>query len=154
MKNTGAAVLIVGVLLASPTTSVLATPERIHEQKLLIAIDDGTEDGQLFVEMDNSATAVLQGDLPPGEPRPPIDTLRRVPVERMSKPGDVMIVSNRTIDNETRDCIRSILSSSGHGGEVVFVDHQEASAPPGGSHSTKNELHRVKSISKEISATN
>ena len=148
VKKAGAAVLAIGVLLASPITGIWATPEQIHERKLMIAIDDGTGDAQLFVEMDDSDAAVAR------VPRRPGDS--QVPAGKTNDSGGVMIVSGSMIDDRTRDCIRSILSSSGHGGEVVFMNHQEASESLSEFRDAAdaNEPHRIKVISKEISATN
>ena len=143
VKKTGAAVLAIGVLLAPSMANTLGTPEQLHERKLMIAIDDGTEDGQLFVEMDDSDWAASRDDSP-------------LPVERIHDPDDVVIVSSGAIDDKTKDCIRLILSSSGHAGKVVFMDHREASESLSGIYDAAgaNEPHRTKVISKEISATN
>ena len=148
MNKTGATVLAIGVLLASPLANTLGTPEQIHERKLMIAIDDGTEDGQLFVEIDDRDWTASREDLRPDD--------SRLPAKRIHDPGDVMVVSSRAIDQKARDCIRLILSSSGHAGEVLFMDHREASESLNGIYDAAgaNESHRMKVISKEISATN
>jgi len=68
--------------------------------------------------------------------------------------GDgVTIISGNTIDDATKDSIRSILSSSGHTGEVVFIDGEIHGGDADQAHAV-HEARRIKIISREVSATN
>ncbi len=58
--------------------------------------------------------------------------------------GGVTILSSKPIDDVTREGIKSLLSSSGHGGDVNFIDTQ--SGPHGG--------HEIRIIKKEVVSEN
>ena len=72
MKNTGGFFLVVGVLLALLFSGMTLSAEYIHERKLQIAIDDGTGDGQFFIDMDDGDALDLD-DLQLGETRSVVD---------------------------------------------------------------------------------
>ncbi len=201
IRAIGALGAATAVLLAS-LFPALAVAGQAHQQKLVIAIDDGTEDGQVFINVDDAQDAIDIDKLQVGESRSIVDEQgrsilltktetgldlnvdgrvialpsyddaqadleaagvhpdsdveieRRIRVERTIDGGDpVTIISNGVIDDATKEQIRSILSSSGQTGDVVFIDghglHDATSAVHDG-----HDAHRVKIISKEISATN
>ena len=85
-----------------------------------------------------------------------IDVTRSVHVERHDG-DDIMIISNGAIDEAAKANIRSILSSSGHTEDVVFVDreglHETVRDKASSAHNAVIE-HRMKIISKEVSETN
>lgn len=72
MKNAGGFFLVVGVLLALLFSGMTLSAEYIHERKLQIAIDDGTGDGQFFIDMDDGDALDLD-DLQLGETRSVVD---------------------------------------------------------------------------------
>ncbi len=205
IRAIGALGAATAVLLAS-LFPALAVAGQAHQQKLVIAIDDGTEDGQVFINVDDAQDAIDIDKLQVGESRSIVDEQgrsilltktetgldlnvdgrvialpsyddgqadleaaavhpdsdvkieRRIRIERTIDGGDldddtVTIISNGVIDDATKEQIRSILSSSGQTGDVVFIDghglHDATSAVHDG-----HDAHRVKIISKEISATN
>ena len=206
MKNIraiGAIGAVTAVFLASLFPSLAAHAGQASAQKLMIAIDDGTDDGQIFIDLDDADEAVDIENLQVGESRSfidqhgrsilitkteagldltvdgkvielpsfdgphtgrsmsvdadvDVDITRRVHIERRVDGDDrdrdaITIVSTSSIADATKDQIRSILSSSGHSGEIRFIDeqgfHDAASAVDG-------DGHRIKVISKETSATN
>lgn len=77
MKKSGVLLLFVGVLLASVVSGIAIGGEQRHERKLQIAIDDGTGDGQLFIDMDGGATGIDLDDLQLGETRSLVDSQGR-----------------------------------------------------------------------------
>ena len=71
---------------------------------------------------------------------------------RMIKSDDdnsVTVISDKAIDEETRERIREVLESAGQDGEVVFIDRNELRAD-GGAH----ERTEVRVIRKEVDVTN
>ena len=195
--------LLAGVLLATSAPGVAEVSGHIHEQKLRIAIDDGTEHGQVFVEL-NDGDAIDVDSMQLGETRSVVDENGRavlvtrtehgleldvdgkkidvpgfstlsdaawttdvhenvfvdvassVSIEHGGTANEVTIISGSRIDDATREGIRSLLSASGHDGDVVFVDGHDTIALEGVPGAMRaDRTHRlIKVISREVSETN
>lgn len=203
------------VLLASLLLAVTAHADQVVEHKMMIAIDDGS-DNEVLINLDDGGSAVALRDMQLGETRSLVDAQGRTVLITRTEDGlelnvdgkiidvpafdagphgtmtatfignqdddgegvdididvsqavhvdtlvsdhdggigdGVTIISDHTIDDATKDSIRSILSSSGHTGEVVFIDREIHGGDAGQAHAV-HEARRIKIISREVSATN
>ncbi len=93
MKAIKLVVLTVTLLAAA---SVFA--DQKQDRQLWVAIDDGTENGSLFVNLDGE----LRNDA-------------------------ITIYSNNELDETTKEKIETVLSLSGHIGDVIFVGRNRIS---------------------------
>ncbi|NOX68752.1 MAG: hypothetical protein GXP15_06170 [Gammaproteobacteria bacterium] len=93
MKAIKLVVLTVTLLAAA---SVFA--DQKQDRQLWVAIDDGTENGSLFVNLDGE----LRNDA-------------------------ITIYSNNELDETTKEKIETVLSLSGHTGDVIFVGRNRIS---------------------------
>ena len=206
MTRISKSMVLTGVLLASIAATAETEVETIHEQKLMIAIDDGTDHGQVFIDLDGGEALDI-GGMQLGETRSVVDQNGRavmvtrtesgfeidvdgkkidipensdsiassvassvadvhkdvhvevasdVYVEHHGSANNITIISGSAIDDTTKESIRSVLTSSGHDGDVVFLDGNSAIALQGASTASHGdgERRRIKIISKEISETN
>ena len=78
-----------------------------------------------------------------------VNVTRSVRIEQTT--DDITIISTNEIDDATKDKLRSILTSSGHRGDVVFLEQHHDVA---NSAHDADQRHRIKIISKEVNATN
>ena len=70
-----------------------------------------------------------------------------VKIEKITADPGVTIITGDSLDETTKQQIRDVLSSSGHSGEVTFVDAN-------GSQGDGSQMERVHIITKEVDVTN
>ena len=70
-----------------------------------------------------------------------------VKIEKITADPGVTIITGDSLDETTKQQIRDVLSSSGHTGEVTFVDAN-------GSQGDGSQMERVHVITKEVDVTN
>ncbi len=97
------------VLTASLLLALTGFADQRHDRKLWVAIDDGTEDGGLFINFDDNKGASDHGNEQPVDARSAGQT------------DSITIISSKLLDDATKEKIETVLSASGHIEEVIFV---------------------------------
>lgn len=59
-----------------------------------------------------------------GDPDIDAQVMKNVRIESIDGSDNIMILSGKPIDDATRQAIKSLLESAGHGSEVHFIDHE------------------------------
>ncbi len=54
-----------------------------------------------------------------------VRVMKRIEVKGDANPDDVTIISGKTLDDSTKEAIRSVLISAGHAGKTLFLDGRE-----------------------------
>ncbi len=54
-----------------------------------------------------------------------VRVMKRIEVKGDANPDDVTIISGKTLDDATKEAIRSVLISAGHAGKTLFLDGSE-----------------------------
>ena len=54
-----------------------------------------------------------------------VRVMKRIEVKGDANPDDVTIISGKTLDDSTKEAIRSVLISAGHAGKTLFLDGSE-----------------------------
>ena len=117
MKAINLIVLATALLIAT-----VAFADRQPDRNLWIAIDDGTENGGLFVNLDGE-------ELAGGADLFEVTELRTLQgVNSSYQMGVVTIYSDNELDETTKEKIEAVLSLSGHTGVVVFVGRNRISS--------------------------
>lgn len=110
------------VLLATALlVATIAVADRQQDRNLWVAIDDGTENGSLFVNLDGEELAAGVNIFPVTE----LSALQGV--NSSLQMGAVTIYSDNELDEATKEKIATVLSLSGHTGEVIFVGRNKIS---------------------------
>ena len=110
------------VLAMALLVATVAVADRQQDRNLWVAIDDGTENGGLFVNLEGEG-------LPGGADLFEVTELRTLQgVNSRLRMGVVTIYSDNELNETTKEKIESVLSLSGHTGEVVFVGRNRISS--------------------------
>ncbi len=97
------------ILATSLLVAMTAFADQRHDRKLWVAIDDGTEDGGLFINFDDNKVASRLG------------SLQSVDAKRVSQVDAITIISSKLLDDTTKEKLENVLSASGYTEEVIFV---------------------------------
>jgi len=109
------------VLATALLIATVALADRQQDRNLWVAIDDGTENGGLFVNLDGE-------ELAGGAEIFEVAELRALQGVNSSSQMDVVtIYSDNELDETTKEKIEAVLSLSGHTGEVIFVGRNRIS---------------------------
>jgi|GEM_PF-5612032 len=119
MKAEKIVILIVALLL-----SFAAFADQWNDRKLWVAIDDGTEDGGLFIDLNGDPV----GSSPDEVQGTDLRNFQGVGSRNDTPTNTVTIITDQTLDDEIKEEIESLLSNSGHAGQVVFVDRNKISS--------------------------
>lgn len=106
------------VLAMALLAAIVALADRQHDGMLWVAIDDGTENGSLFVNLEGVQFDAGSDDFPLTD----LNSLQGVNDNNGLQTKAITIISENALDNATREKIETVLFSSGHTGIVVFVD--------------------------------
>lgn len=117
MKVINLIVLAMALLIAT-----VAFADRQQDRNLWVAIDDGTENGGLFVNLEGE-------ELAGGVDIFAVTELRTLQgVNSRLNMGVVTIYSDHELDETTKEKIEAVLSLSGHTGVVIFVGRNRISS--------------------------
>lgn len=111
------------VLLATALlVATIAFADRQQDRNLWVAIDDGTENGSLFVNLEGE-------ELAGGADIFEVTGLRTLQgVNSSLNMGVVTIYSDNDLDETTKEKIEAVLSLSGHTRVVIFVGRNRISS--------------------------
>ena len=120
--------------------SILITREA---EGIKLNVDGKTIDMPLFDGLHGAMIVNNIDDI--GDIDADVHVIRNVNHTSGFSPNDITIVSGAPIDDVTRGNIKSLLTSSGHSGEVQFIDRSAAQGGHG--------VHKAVVISKEVAVT-
>lgn len=111
-------------LLATLLLSFAVCADQWHDRKLWVAIDDGTDNGGLFINLDGDPV----GSGPDVVPVTDLRVLQGVDSRIYTPTNAITIITDQTLDDEIKKKIETLFSNSGHSGQVVFVDRSKISS--------------------------
>lgn len=71
-----------------------------------------------------------------------VRVVKQIEVKSDADPDDITIISGKELDDSTKEAIRSVLTSAGHAGEIMFLDRSELH----GGHTTVHSSGGVRKI--------
>ena len=119
MKAEKIIILIVTLLL-----SFAAVADQRQDRKLWVAIDDGTEDGGLFIDLNGDPI----GSSPDVVQVTDLRDFQRTGSRNDAPTNAITIITDQTLNDEIKEEIESLFSNSGHTGQVIFVDRNKISS--------------------------